>query len=497
MVCLGSKDSTLTGNGKQPPAFANPDLVYTRAMKIVLAIIGLALSAGAMAHHSFSAEFDSDKRISISGTVTEVRFRNPHVQFFVDIANDGETEAWIVAGQNMVVMRRAGVERNTVKPGDEITVSGYAGRDGAHKIYLDTLVAGDGTRFALYGDDAARKAVAADPGITQVAASPLLESLPGDWAFEVDKPMPGAPLHLHFEPAGDRLRAILDNEEIAVTTGSDAFTIILDRENRAGFPVKLQLTGRQDGDRITGTVEMVAGYTSFPELDARSFSATRSSADRWAPQEPSSPSPFDLAGAWERVIVLGPIGRMNPELTAAGKARHAEFQKGAYDPMLRCIETGPLRRYARRGNIEFLTSPNRITMIYANDNGVRRFWLDRDAHTADRDHDMMGESIARWDGATLVVDTRNLQEAVLTHNAEPLSSDARLIERFWLDEDGQLVMEVSLHDPKYYVRPVVRRTVWQRSTDTEMLYAPCDPDAFYRGLHFDGKLDDYFENQPQ
>lgn len=466
-------------------------------MRFLLIMIGLALSTGATAHHSFSAEFDSDKQLSISGTVTEVRFRNPHVQFFVDVSNGGETETWIVAGQNMVVMRRAGVDRDTVQPGDEITVSGYAGRNGAHKIYLDTLVAGDGTRFALYGDDAARKAVAAEPGVTQVAASPLLESLPGDWAFEVDKPMPGAPLHLRFERAGERLRGVLDNEEVEVTTGSDSFTMLLDRENRAGFPVKLQLTGRQDGDRVTGAIEMVAGYTNFPELDAKSFSATRSSPDRWAAKAPAAPAPFDLAGVWERVIVLGPIGRMNPELTAAGKARHGQFQKGAYDPMLRCIETGPLRRYARRGNIEFLTSPNRITMIHANDNGVRRFWLDRETHSPDRDHDMMGESIARWDGATLVVDTRNLAEAVLTHNSEPVSADARLVERFWLDDEGKLVTEVTLHDPKYYVRPVVRRTVWQRSNDTEMLYAPCDPDAFYRGLHFDGKLDDYFENQPQ
>lgn len=476
---------------------AGRDLLYTAAMKFVLAIIGLALSAGALAHHSFSAEFDSDNPLSISGTVTEVRFRNPHVQLFVDVTKDGETESWIVAGQNMVVMRRAGVDRNTVKPGDEITVSGYAGRNGAHKIYLDTLVAGDGTRFALYGDAAARKAVAAATGVRQVETSPLLESLPGDWALEVDKPIVGGPLHLAFQQTDDGLRAILDDEEIEVTTGSDSFTMTLDRENRAGFPVKLQLIGRQDGDRITGTVEMIAGYTSFPELDAKTFSAARTNADRWKPQEPAPPAPVDLTGVWERAVVLGPIGRMNPELTEAGKARHREFQKGAYDPLLRCVETGPLRRYARRGNIEFISSPNRITMIYANDYGVRRFWLDRKEHSRDREHDMMGESIAHWDGSTLVVDTRNLQESVLTHNSEPVSAEARLVERFWLDEAGNLITEVTLHDPAYYARPVVRRTEWRRSDDTEMLYASCDPDSFYRGLHFDGNLDEYFGNQPQ
>ncbi len=52
-----------------------------------------------------------------------------------------------------------------------------------------------------------------------------------------------------------------------------------------------------------------------------------------------------------------------------------------------------------------------------------------------------------------------------------------------------MIMEATLHDPKYYERPVVKRLKWTRSDDKEMLYPPCDPDSFYRGLHFDGVLD--------
>ena len=397
----------------------------------------------------------------------------------------------------MTIMRRNKVSANTVAVGDEITVGGYAGRDGAHKVYLDTLILADGTRYSMYGDTALRRALAATKRVENSSTSALIDTLPGDWAFEVDKPMVGAPLHLRFERSGDGLRAILDNEELDVTTGEDTFSMTLNRENRAGFPVKLLLTGRLTNGSLAGTVEMIAGYTNFPELDAARFSAARAPAEQWAAKPPRPPEPFDLSGTWQRVPeVLGPIGRTNPHLNEAGKARLADYRKGDYDPVLRCLESGPLRRYARRGNIEFIPSPDRLTIIYSNGNNVRRIWLNRANHTEGRPHDLMGESIAQWDGATLVIDTRNLTETVLTHNSEPVSDNARLLERYWLD-DGYLITEITLEDPTYYERPVVRRLKWQRSEDTEMLYDPCDPDSFYRGLHFDGKLDSYFENQPE
>jgi hypothetical protein len=84
----------------------------------------------------------------------------------------------------------------------------------------------------------------------------------------------------------------------------------------------------------------------------------------------------------------------------------------------------------------------------------------------------------------------------LTQNLEPISSKARIVERLWLNAAGDLVMEATLHDPTYYERPVVRRLQWTRSDDQDLLFAPCDPDAFYRSLQFDEALDDYFEHQP-
>jgi hypothetical protein len=464
--------------------------------RVATLAISLFSCAVAQAHHSFSAEFDSDKVVTVTGTVSEVRFRNPHVQYFIDVDTEGELKRWIVAGQNMVVMRRSGVTAKTISVGDRITVNGYAGRDGALRVYLETLEKAGGNRYAMYGDAAKRPVVAAATQTVSDPAPSLIANLVGDWAFDVDKELPGAPLHLQFYLEGENLRAILDNEVLDVMYGDDSFIIVLVRENRAGFPAKLQLTGNIVDGAIEGMIDIIAGYSNFAELDAETFSAIRTSSDFWAPKPPSAMAPVDLTGVWERSIVLGPLGRTNPHLNEAGKALHEEYRKGAYDPVQRCLSAGPMRRQTRRGNLEILATTNRLTMIYANGNVVRRLWFDRSEHSSNREHDVMGESIATWDGSTLVVDTRNLTESVLTHNSEPISSNARIVERLWLNDDNDLIMEATLHDPTYYERPIVKRLKWTRSDDQEMLYAPCDPDSFYRGLQFDGVLDSYFENQP-
>jgi len=462
---------------------------------IVLAI-SLLSSAIVHGHHSFSAEFDGDKVITVTGTVTEVRFRNPHVQYFLDVDADDGLSRWVVAGQNMVVMRRSGVAADTVSIGDQITVTGYAGRDGAHKVYLETMIASGGTRYAMYGD-AAKDPVAAKSTLTvSDPNSSLFTDLVGHWAFDVDKKLPGAPLHLQFEKDGQNLKANLDNEFIDVVVGEDSFVMVLVRENRAGFPAKLQLTGKIVDSAIEGEISIIAGYSNFAELDAETFSAVRTTSESWEPKAPAAMAPVDLTGVWGRSIVLGPLGRTNPHLNEAGKARHKEYQKGAYDPVLRCMSGGPMRRQTRRGDMEILATTNRLTMLYANSDAVRRLWFDRKQHGTDREHDSMGESIATWDGSTLVVDTRNLTETLLTHNSEPISSNARIVEKLWLNDTGDMIMEATLYDPTYYEHPLVKRLQWSRTENQEMLYAPCDPDSFYRGLQFDGVFESYYDNQP-
>ena len=464
--------------------------------KLFAFTMSLLASAIAHGHHSFSAEFDADKTVSVTGTVTEVRYRNPHVQYLLDVNAGAEATRWIVAGHTILIMRRSGITDDTVSIGDQITVSGYAGREGAKKLYLETLNVPNGAEFTVYGDAIRR---ATGRATIQAASDPdssLIVDLVGDWAFDVDREMPGAPLHLKFERDGEGLSAILDNEVINVIAGENAFSLVLNRENLPGFPTKLQLSGNIVNGMIEGRIEMITGFSNYAELDAETFSAVRTSSRMWEPKTYRPMAPVDLTGIWKRKIILGPIGRTNAHLNEDGKARHDAFKRGAYDPLLRCMNAGPMRRQARRGDMEILATTNRLTMLYANSNGIRRIWLDRKVHSATPQRNNMGESIGTWDGSTLVIDTRNLSASVLTQNLEPISSNARIVERMWLNDANDLIMEATLHDPAYYERPVVKRLQWTRSDDLELLFEPCDPDSFYRSLQFDGVLEDYFENQP-
>lgn len=463
-------------------------------------LVVLLSSAGiAEAHHSFAGQYDINKIMTVDGDVTDVTFRNPHVQLFVDIDVDGKTENWAVALQNVAALRRVGIDRGTFQVGDRVRVVGNPGTNDKKKIYVITIEE-DANSYAMFRDGTPARVAAPDAVVAATSTeSSMAGALTGSWAFDIDKRLPGAPLHLSFQEPGGGVYVLFDNERIDVGFTDREFVIVLDRENGAGHPVQLQLVGTVEGNRLSGSVEMIKGQTRLQNLDAKTFTAARSNAARWDHNAPADMHPVDLSGIWRRTIGVGPLGRTNPQLNAAGKERYAEFQRGHYDPALRCLSTGPMRKYASPGAVEFLPSVNRLTILYAAGHDTRRVYFDRERHNPDREPDVMGESLAHWDGDVLVIDTRSLLPTVITHNAEPTSPNARIVERYWLEEDGHLTMEATLHDPDYLERPVVRRTQWVRTDNQQqdITYNECDPDSFYRTMFHDEVLQDYFEQQPK
>jgi hypothetical protein len=115
----------------------------------VVAAALLATPSPISAHHAW--QLDRSRVLTLKGTVTSFAFSTPHVQIYFEVKDDqGNIEKWVAGGASPNRLSRSGWTRDTLKPGDSITVTGYRARDGSNLLRFDSVALADGSAIGGY-----------------------------------------------------------------------------------------------------------------------------------------------------------------------------------------------------------------------------------------------------------------------------------------------------------------------------------------------------------
>jgi hypothetical protein len=122
---------------------------------LLLLTVLLVAAAPALAHHSFSAEYDSARPVKVSGVLTKVEWTNPHIWFYLDVTDEsGKVTNWGFSAAPPGVLQRRGISKDVLKLGAIIKVEGFQARDGSHNASGGTVTFADGRRvFTASAED--------------------------------------------------------------------------------------------------------------------------------------------------------------------------------------------------------------------------------------------------------------------------------------------------------------------------------------------------------
>lgn len=213
----------------------------------------------------------------------------------------------------------------------------------------------------------------------------------------------------------------------------------------------------------------------------------------------SAPAPeHDLSGVWnmhstpaQRKYTGSTYTAEPPEMTPWGNEKYMANKpsngprthslKETDDPVLRqCLPPGTPRIYLQPFPFQMVQTPKEILMIYEYDHTVRQIFMDGRAHPEDITPTYMGNSIGKWDGDTLVVDTVGFNDKTwLDRDGHPHSDQLHVIERFHRVDRDNMTIDINIEDPKVLVKPWKSQLNFQLKPDWDIMELVCtDNGAF-------------------
>jgi hypothetical protein len=312
------------------------------------------------------------------------------------------------------------------------------------------------------------------------AAAQRPEALAGDWMLTLEERNATHTGLLTIESSGASLSAFVDGGPADFVLTDGAIALEFDTRDGGGQLLRYVLNGRVDGERLAGVLK--------PPMNAPQG---RWHAERHAVPPAAPPKPVDFTGVWSRTS--SGLARVTLDYTPAAQAAVDAYHY-LDDPALRCVSPGLVRVSGWPYPLEIVQNESQVTILYESFHEVRRIFLDGRDYPAKLPHRAMGYSLGHWEGSTLVVETKMLTPSFVDLGGQPLSENARVVERMSLSADGQVLRsELTVHDPENYRRPVTRHRAWRKAPQTTILEYDCDPYPFFRGLEIEGKLEEYWE----
>lgn len=245
---------------------------------------------------------------------------------------------------------------------------------------------------------------------------------------------------------------------------------------------------------------MLAGAALLASAPATPAQTTKTSAVK----AQAAPPPADLSGVWRRsrrapdkarkytiyelaFAITGEKPSMTPWAEEKFNANKPEIGPRSVslsesnDPILKCAPPGVPRVYLVRAEpIEIANLPGRVLMIFEYDHFVRNIFIDGRPHPSDPNPTWMGDSIGKWDGDTLVVDTIGFNDKTwLDNDGHPHSEDLHVIERIRRVNHDTLTIDTTIEDPKAYTKPWGGHAIYDLKPDWTLGEMICEDNETY------------------